>query len=491
MSAPAVLAPILALLPLPQTTPVLPELADLTERWRGAMEECGVAALALVLVEGDEIVHRVTLGHRDPTRDAPVTNDTMFYIASATKPFVAFAIEQLVEQGEIELDAPVKRYLPRFRLADPELTEHLRVRDLLCHRYGLSSGPIVLLDAYTGEITEDRYYHFLEKVEAAGGVSYSNLHFTLAGRIIEAVSGKPWREYLAERLFRPAGMTHTTGYADWMYSQDDVALPALEVDGRMVPTTRKSDRTMHAAGGLGTSIDDFARWIRLQLGRGSVDGQRLLSAEHVEATWRLESEGHDSAEFGPAEGFGLGWQRGNYRGHLELRHGGGYVGSASYVCFLPELELGLAVLATGGAGAGQLAVLVSTDVHEHWLADDEARDLLPGLLARSRAERAKDERRRSAAASLEARPLALSRPLEAYAGVYHDEWLGTLTLEAREGRLHGHLGELALELETPAPDELRLSSSGPIDGVEGRFELEGEAVIALTLELFGPARFVR
>ena len=141
--------------------PVHPDLAELKERWRGAMEECGVPALAMVLVEGDEVVHRVTLGKRDPGRDEPVTKDTIFYIASATKPYVAFALAQLAEQEKLDLDAPVKRYLPRFRLADPALTESIKVRDLLCHRYGLNSGPIVLLDAYTGEITEERYYHFL------------------------------------------------------------------------------------------------------------------------------------------------------------------------------------------------------------------------------------------------------------------------------------------------------------------------------------------
>src|SRR5262245_19156012 len=103
--------------------PVHPDLAELKDRWREAMEACGVPALAMVLVEGDEVVHRVTLGQRDPGRDAPVTSETIFYIASATKPYVAFALAQLAEQGKVELDAPVKRYLPRFRLADAKLTE--------------------------------------------------------------------------------------------------------------------------------------------------------------------------------------------------------------------------------------------------------------------------------------------------------------------------------------------------------------------------------
>jgi CubicO group peptidase (beta-lactamase class C family) len=470
--------------------PTRPELADLTERWRGAMEACGVPAMAMVLVEGDEIVHRVTLGRRDPARDAPVTKDTLFYIASTTKPFVAFGLALLAEEGKVELDAPVKRYLPRFRLADAALTETLTVRDLLCHRHGLDSGQIVMLDAYTGEITEERYYHFLAEVESPGKVAYSNVHFTLAGRVIEAVSGKPWRDFLAARLFAPAGMTRTTGYADWMYAQDDVAIPAMIVEGRPQATpVRKSDRTMHAAGGLGTSIDDLARWLRLQLGRGTIDGHRILSERATEASWELASGARDDADFGSTDGFALGWQRGHYRSHLELRHSGGYIGAASYACFLPELGLGLGVLATGGAGAGGLCRLVSSDVHERLLADDEVQDLLPTLLERARAERKRDDER-AAAATKARHPLQLSLPLPAYAGVYRNEWLGTLTIEVDGAGLRAHLGELPCTLTTSAPDVLRLASSGSFDGPL-TLETSDGRVEALTMDLFGPARFAR
>jgi CubicO group peptidase (beta-lactamase class C family) len=471
--------------------PVHPDLAELKERWRGAMEECGVPALAMVLVEGDEVAHRVTLGKRDPGRDEPVTKDTIFYIASATKPYVAFALAQLAEQKKLDLDAPVKRYLPRFRLADPALTESIKVRDLLCHRYGLNSGPIVLLDAYTGEITEERYYHFLASVESPGRVAYSNVHFTLAGRVVEAVSGQSWRDYLAAHVFAPAGMTRTTGYADWMYAQDDVAIPAMVADGRARPApVRKSDRTMHAAGGLGTSIDDLSRWLRLQLGRGTVGGVQLLSERATEASWVLQSESGDDADFGPMDGFAFGWQRGSYRGHLELRHGGGYVGAASYVCFLPELGLGLAVVATGGNGANALCQLVSTDVHERLLADDEVKDPLPALLERARTEKKRDEQRLSAErAAVRPTPAQALDPA-AYAGVFRNEWFGTLRIEARGSELVTHLGELAVELSLPAPDALRLSGSG-FGECEGTFERESGSVVALTLDLDGPVRFAR
>jgi CubicO group peptidase (beta-lactamase class C family) len=470
-----------------QADPVHPDLADLAERWRGAMEACGVPALAMVLVEGDEVVHRVTLGRRDPERDVPVTRDTIFYIASITKTYVAFALARLAEEGKLELDAPVKRYLPRFQLADGELTERLTVRDLLGHRHGLNSYPIVLLDAFTGEITEERFYHFLAEVVPAGRVAYSNLHFTLAGRVIEAVTGQPWREHLAEHLFRPAGMTRTTGYADWMYAEDDVAIPAVVRAGGPEPVPlRKTDRTMHAAGGLGTSIDDAARWVRLQLGRGEIDGVRLLSAAATEATWELLTSSKGDQGFGPADGFAFAWERGTYRGHLELRHGGDYTGQSAQIAFLPELGLGLAVCATGGTGAQVLCQLVSTDVHERLLADDEVSDPLPRILASAEAARRREARQPAVAPSV----LDLALPVASYAGTFRHEWFGTLTIETEGGGLRARLGSYPLQLSTPRPGTLAYSSPGPLEG-EAELELEDERLQAVTLDLGASVRFVR
>lgn len=289
-----------------QGAPTHPDLADLTERWQRAMTDFGVAGMAMVLVEGDEVVHQVTLGERDPERHLPVTADTLFYLASATKPFVALALAKLAEEGKVDLDAPVRRYLPRFALADEQASASITVRDLLCHRPGLDSFPIVLLDAYTGEITEERFYHFLAEVKPGGGVAYSNLHFTLAGRVIEAVTGQSWRDYLAEHVFAPAGMTRSTGYATWMYAQADVALPCLPTAQGFAPASvRKSDNTMHAAGGLGCSIHDLGVWLRLNLGRGSLGELEVAGPAAVEEMFRLQAPA--SSESGLARSRASAW----------------------------------------------------------------------------------------------------------------------------------------------------------------------------------------
>ncbi len=456
-----------------------PLFEDLSARWEGALADLGVPGMALVVVEGDTILHLECLGERDPVSHAPVTPDTIFYIASATKPFVALGLLVLAEEGKVDLDAPVRRYLPRFELADPQASGAITVRDLLCHRTGLQAFPIVFLDAYTGEITEDRYYHFLKEIRPLGETSYSNVHFTLAGRVIEAVSGKSWRDYLAERVFAPLEMLRTTGYADWMYAQEDVAIPSV-YDGRgIVPApVRKTDATMHAAGGLGASIRDLARWIGLHLGRGRVAGKRLASEKGMDEMIALQSRsGADDAE-----GFGLGWQRGKYRGRLRLDHGGGYVGSASHVSFLPELGLGLAVLANSDAAGAALIEVVMTDVYDRLLVEEASGDRLADARERVQGMRARRESETPSGTNPAADPGGLSLAPEAYGGSYANEHWGTVHVEAAEAGLHARMGSLSIELFMRGKDEFAAFAYGSLEAA-GRFEIENGRAVALQLEL--------
>ncbi len=464
---------------------------ELRERWTEAMRSLRIPGLAVVVVRGDEVILLETIGIRNLEKQ-PVTADTIFYIASCTKPYVATRLAQLADAEKLDLDAPVKQYLPRLRLKDPGLTEKLTVRDLLTHRQGLHSGPIVFLDAYSGEITEDRYYHFLGQVQPRGQCEYSNIHFTLAGRVLEKLEGKTWRDALRDQLFKPAGMTRTTGYASRMYGDRNCAVP-LEPQGTgWVPTpVRKTDRTMHAAGGLGTTAADLGRWLRLNLNGGALDGQRVLSQKGLEQMHVLQVKAGQKTpipEF-RTDGFGLGWQVGSFKGQRVVSHGGGYAGAAALVSFMPEEKIGVAVLANTSGPAGPFTGVVATDVYRRLLKID-ADDPLPALLAN-----AKRYFERQAAAAPAPGPVGakeLSLAPAKYVGVYESEHWGTLRIEHKEGRLVAAIGDLPVELKSTGIDRLQVRA-GPIPWSEARFEQEGEHVQGVLVELqgFGTLRFVR
>ncbi len=455
------------------------ELVGLRERWESAMKDLDVPGLAVVVVRGGKVIYTETLGERDPEKHLPVTPDTIFYIASCTKSFMAMAVMSLVEEGKIELDAPVKKYFPKFQVADSAVTETLTVRDLLSHAKGLDSGPIVSLDAFTGEITEERFYRWLREAKATGAFNYTNLHYTLLGRIVEVVSGKSWKDYLDDRILKPAGMTRTTAYAGRMYGDADAAIPCdLEKGNLVAARVRKTDRTMHAAGGMGASIHDLGRWLRLNMGKGTIDGRRILSESSMLEIQRTQARATAPATRGSRtrDGYGFGWSTGTYGGKNMLEHGGGYVGAGALVAFLPDEGIGVAAVANTNRPITEIAIF---DVCDRLLGLSRA-DELPRLkqFAAERRQRQSNRER-----LFEKRPVTsegLSISIDRYAASYDNPDWGTYVIENRDGRLFAHWGDLSLRLRSTDKDTFE-ADSGSGDPDKCRFEVKGDRVEAVVI----------
>jgi CubicO group peptidase (beta-lactamase class C family) len=472
----------------------VPELADLTERWAQAAEAFHVPGYAVAVVKDGEVMAMEGFGQRDVEADKPVTPDTMFYIASCTKTYTAMGVATLVEDGRVDLDAPVKTYLPRFALADEDATSNVTVRDLLCHRPGIDSGAIVFLDAYTGQITEDRYYHWLGQVEPTGEVRYTNVHFTLAGMIIEAVTGKTWKDYLDERIFTPAGMSRTTAYASALYGDRNAAFPleGASPDWERC-SVRKSDRVMHAAGGMGTSAADGAQWLRLCMSGGAVDGTRVLStamsSEMLQSqSLRAEPEGRIRR----IEGYGLAWFRGTYRGHGPyFQHGGGYIGTAAHLSFLPEQGLGVVVLANSSPGGQAMCDIASIDVYDRLLGETGHDDLLPMYMNRAKQIFARLGEEHGAGDPVS--PETLSAAPAAYVGTFSNRDWGDVSITVSEDGLEGSIGDLPLHLTTRGKDEFHASTPSR-DEYDGVFVFRQAGVVSgvtITSDGGPPIEFTR
>lgn len=460
------------------------EVEGLVQDWAPAFETAQLPGMAFVVVRDGELAHLETWGVRNDAGD-PVTPDTGFYIASITKTYVAFAIQMLAERGAVDLERPVQDYLPRFTLADAEAAAGITVRDLLCHAPGVSCGPAVILDAYTGQITEDRFYHFLAQTSPRGRTAYSNTHFTLAGRVVEAVTGQKWQDYLAEQLFTPAGMTRTTAYASRLYGDPDAALPMVAgSDGPRLNPQRKNDHTMHAAGGMGTTARDMARYLLLNLGLGRLGDATLMPPDRCLEMQSQASTAPERRSFPDTRlvGFGLGWMMGDYRGEPVLAHGGGYTGASAYMMFLPEQDLGVGYLAnTSGAGA-QVVQEFTAEVLDRMLGL-ESRDRRRTSMSRAKAE----QRRRRGTGAPDSEPPTLSLPTAAYVGRYSNPHWGTIELEQGPGeRLQGTMGAVQLRLAAAAtPDQAELESAVTDPGDLLHFVVEAGSVRGLRTRIQG------
>ncbi|HSE51533.1 MAG TPA: serine hydrolase domain-containing protein, partial [Gemmatimonadales bacterium] len=283
------------------------------------MKSFEVPGLALAVVKDGKVLLAKGYGVRKMGDPAPVDGKTQFGIASNTKVFTATALALLVEEGKLAWDAPVIRYLPGFAMYDPYVTRELTIRDLLVHRSGLGLGAGDLLwwppSSYDRKEVAYRLRFIKPATSFRSAYAYDNVLYSVAGEVIEAVSGKSWEDFVTERLLRPVGMTDATvHHSDAGDPNADQAATHAVVDGRMQPIEPFLSDNTNPAGGINASAEDMAHWLLAQLDSGMVNGQRLWKPGTTRAQWSLVTPinpGRAPAQLAPLStsfnGYGLGF----------------------------------------------------------------------------------------------------------------------------------------------------------------------------------------
>jgi CubicO group peptidase (beta-lactamase class C family) len=433
-----------------------PDLDAFVARVMKAFE---VPGLGLAIVKDDAVVVARGYGVRKLGEPTPVDGKTLFGIASNTKLFTATALGRLVDDGRLSWDAPVIDYLPWFRLSDPYVTSELTIRDLLVHRSGLGLGAGDLL--WWPGSTYDRHEvaHRLRNIPLAASFrsayAYDNVLYLVAGEVIEAVSGQSWEDFVAQRILAKAGMTGSTVRRVAAGAGADVAVTHARVDGAVRPVAPVDCSVIAPAGGINSSAEDMAKWMRVQLNEGRLpDGSRLFTAATARQLTTLVTPepNPDPPPELPAlrsmcRGYALGLEVREFRGHKVLTHTGGLTGYLSRVLMIPDLRLGVAVLTNQeseeafNAVAYFVADAYVGGVQTDWLGGFEK------VRARSVAAVADAARKTAAARDASAGP---SLPLARYAGTYRDAWYGdvVVTLENQALVLRfGHTPALVGDLE--------------------------------------------
>jgi CubicO group peptidase (beta-lactamase class C family) len=408
------------------------------------MKAFTVPGVAVAIVKDGRVVLARGYGVRRLGDPAPVDAQTRFGIASNTKLFTATALALLVEEGKVEWDAPVIRYLPWFAMYDPFVTRELTVRDLLVHRSGLGLGAGDLLwwppTTYNRKEIARRLRFIRPATSFRSAYAYDNVLYLVAGEVIEAVSGQSWEEFVRDRILRKVGMAHSDVHHSDATRGGNVATPHAEVNDTVrVVAPFASDNT-NPAGGVMSGAEDMARWLMVQLDSGRVaDGTRLFSPSSTRQLWReVTPEPIADAPAGLSHlqphflGYALGLNTLDYRGKMLLTHTGGLPGYVSRIAMIPELRLGVAMLTNQESGRAFNAIAYR--VLDHYLGA-KAPDYVGVYQALDARDRAELETQGTRAATQRDSTSGPSLPLARYAGTYRDAWYGDVAIAEENGRL--------------------------------------------------------
>jgi CubicO group peptidase (beta-lactamase class C family) len=416
-----------------KVTAALPALEALAQQ---QVDTKGVPGLAIAVVYGDEVVYLKGFGLREVGKPDLVTADTVFQIASLSKPVSSTIVAALVSDGVVKWDSRIADLDPAFQLHDAYPTAQLTVRDLLSHRSGLPG--------VAGNELEDIGYgrpEVLRRLRLVSpsssfraGYSYSNAGFTEGAVAAAKPTGKAWEQVAQEKLYRPLGMSSTSStHADFLSRSNRAELHA-KIDGAWSSKVKRDPDMQAPAGGVSSNARDLAQWMRLELAHGAYNGKPLIAGAALDgAHIPLVALGANPVS-GDSYFYGQGWNTEFTRHGLAWGHAGAFsVGARTMVKLYPKSDLGILILAnafpTGvpeGLADSFGDLVFDGKVEKDWVKPWNA--VFEGLFAPVFA----------AAKATYAAPPAPATPalaLSAYAGHYANPYIGEAVVADRNGTL--------------------------------------------------------
>jgi CubicO group peptidase (beta-lactamase class C family) len=325
----------------PAPKPLAQRLAAIERRVEARREALHVPGAALAIVKDGQVIALKGFGFRDAERRLPVTADTLFAIGSSTKAFTAMTVLQAADAGKLAMTDSPKKYLPYFKLQDPEADAKITIGDLLSHRSGLDRTD---LSWYTGVLSTKEAIQVagLAKPSAKLGEKflYQNVMYAAAGEIAATLAGKPWPEVVTRSILRPLGMRSTNLSVPRTLKDPDHALGYNwnEERKQFQAVPMRDIRNVAPAGAINSSARDMAEWVKAMLARGAYPGGRLISDKLFDELFVKRNT------VGGPVGYGYGWFLREWRGHKVMEHGGNIDGFNAQVALMPDQKLGMVLL---------------------------------------------------------------------------------------------------------------------------------------------------
>ena len=418
-------------------------LAQLDPYVRSTMDKTKVPGVAVAVIYNDQVVFLRGYGVRKVGEPEQIDPDTVFELASVSKPLASTVLASLVGQGKIRWDDKITNLEPGFELSSPDTTRQVTIRDFLSHRSGLAteSGDYLEMLGFSRPPILYRMRYLPLPGEFRKTYAYSNFGYTTAAIAAATKIGKPWETIADEQLYAPLGMTSTSSrFSDYENRTNKAALHIF-LNGQPVNRFVRDADAEAPAGGASSSARDLAQWVRLQLDGGKWNGKQLIDANalaetHKAQVCRVPADAAKPNECPGDQYYGLGWNVGKYaEGHAMFSHSGAFfLGAATSVYIIPEEHIGILALTNSTpVGLPESICLTFLDFLHY---GKQLRDYLP-LFGHVMDQMIAESQKASAdyaTLPLPATPTP-AKPLTAYVGSYSNEYFGTLEVALENDRL--------------------------------------------------------
>lgn len=460
-------------------------LTDVLDRLPADLDRWHAPGLELAAVRGGEPVVATGIGSASLDPTTPVGAQTLFHHGSCGKAYTALLAVLLAENGQLDLDVPVRTYVPELRLPDPVVAERATVRDLLSHRSGLARNDLawILNPSWSGADLVTHLAHLPLCGDLRGQWQYSNFGYALTGLAMERVTGSDFADLVHKHVVDATGQGHTWA-APRIGDEGATAEPYVLRDGAAVKTTPRAMPVMAPAGGIVSCAEDSVQWLLVQLGHGPIDPDVVRRTHHLQIPVPPEA-----TEMFPElrlYGYAMGWMVATFRGRRLLWHSGGIDGYSTYAVLLPDDDVG--VLASTNLHMTQtLTLAVVLDVADALIGETAGEFWTDRLFVTPEVP---------APAPRDGEPTPSTHPLTAYIGTFSNAGYGDLTVSPTSVGLELRLGECAVtalhrHYDTWDVTYEPLDAKGTVTFHTDAGGTVAEAVAAFEVNDTGPVRYVR
>ncbi len=451
------------------------------------LKDWNLPGLAIVIVKDGKVVWMKGYGVKDIQTNSPVDENTLFMIASNTKLFTGSSLAMLETQGKISLDDPITKYFPSYRLYDSASTRLVSIRDMLSHHIGTKTfeGDFTFWNTSLSREEIMRRMRFLKPpFHFRQEFGYCNSCFLTAGQIIPVVTGESWEQFVQRNFITPLEMHHTLVLSTGVAEQQNVATPyTTSFSDKLNKVPYDNWNNLAPAAAIVSNVNDLSHWLFMQLDSGRYQGKEIIPWETLQKTriansWiRSKKSPVYPTHF---EGYGLGLFMADYAGRQIYWHTGGAGGMVSNVCFVPEENLGIAIL---------------TNNDDQYFFEDLRYQILDAYLGVPYVNRSlqnlpdfllQSARDNNEINDWKARVKSNKPelPLSAYTGVYTNRLYGKIHISQEKNQLVIHYEtkpDLSATLDYMDKGEWLLTYNNILYGIfKVKFDLSGNKVRALT-----------